>query len=284
MKLFGKLSLVAFVLFYAVCMQASASARAQTAPQTAGRLAQRAALSPIKAATVVPAQLAAPTAPMIAPPAEFRADYELFRNGKLMGASHISLSKTRRGYQFETLSESEGGWASLVGGAEIKESSEFSIQGAQFLPLSYSYRQSVSFKKRKREISYDWSKKQAREDDGDNVVTYLLPAGTLDRNLVVLALAQDLKAKRASLDHMVAYKGEAITWQFKNAGVEKVATAMGTIEANRVERVRENKGRSTTSWHAAAYDFLPIKIEQREPNGDSIEMRIKSIQIQSTAR
>jgi Protein of unknown function (DUF3108) len=213
-----------------------------------------------------------------AAPTEFRADYELYRNGKLMGSSHITLSKTRRGYQFQTLSESEGGWASLIGGAQIKETSEFIMLGEQFQPLNYSYRQSVSFKKRKREISYDWSKKWAREDDGDNVVSYLLPEGTLDRNLVVLAIAEDLKAKRASLDHVVAYKGEATPWQFKKAGVQKVATGMGTIEAVRVERVRENKERSTISWHAEKFGFLPIKIEQREPNGDSIEMRIKGLE------
>jgi hypothetical protein len=213
-----------------------------------------------------------------AAPSQFRADYELYRNGKLMGSSNITLSKTRRGYQFQTLSESEGGWASIIGGAEIKETSEFVILGEQFQPINYSYRQSVSFKKRKREISYDWSKKWAREDDGDNVVSYLLPEGTLDRNLVVLAIAEDLKAKRTSLEHVVAYKGEATPWQFKNAGLQKVATAMGSIEAVRVERVRQNKERSTISWHAEKFGFLPIKIEQREPNGDTIEMRIKGLE------
>jgi Protein of unknown function (DUF3108) len=213
----------------------------------------------------------------MAAPTEFRADYELYRNGKLMGSSHITLSKTRQGYQFQTLSQSEGGWASLIGGAEIKETSEFSLQGDRFQPSNYSFRQSVSFKKRRRDISYDWDKKWAREDDGDNVVSYLLPEGTLDRNLVVLALAEDLKAKRTSLDHVVAYKGEATSWKFKNAGVQTVATAMGNIEAVRIERVRDNKDRSTISWHAEKYSFLPIKIEQREPNGDSIEMRLKGL-------
>ncbi len=222
--------------------------------------------------------------PAATAPREFRADYELFRNGKLMGSSHITLAKSAsnksgRGFTFSTVSESEGGWASLVGGADIKEVSEFTQVGDRFQPTSYSYRQSVSFKKRKREISFDWSKKWAREDDGDNVVSYLLEPASLDRNLVVLALASDLKANRANLNHVVAYKGEAVSWQFNNAGVEKVSTAMGVIEANRVERVRENKDRSTTSWHAAKYDFLPIKIKQVEPNGDSIEMRIKRIEI-----
>jgi len=214
-----------------------------------------------------------------AAPKEFRAEYELYRNGKLMGASQIALSKLRGGYQFSTTSASEGGWASLLGGAEIKEVSAFNLNGDTFQPVRYSYRQSVSVKKRKRDITFDWNKKWAREDDGDNVVSYLLEPGSLDRNLVVLALAQDLKAQRTSLNHFVAYKGEAVNWHFKNAGSEKVSTALGVIDANRIERVRDNKDRSTISWHAPKYDYLPIKIQQLEPNGDSIEMRLKQIEI-----
>ncbi len=219
------------------------------------------------------------SAASFATPKEFRAEYELYRNGKLMGSSQIALSKSRGGYQFSTTSASQGGWASLVGGAEIKEVSVFNLNGDTFQPVSYSYRQSVSFKKRKRDIAFDWSKKWAREDDGDNVVSYLLEPGSLDRNLVVLALAQDLKAQRTSLNHFVAYKGESVNWNFKNAGSEKVSTALGVIEANRIERVRDNKDRSTISWHAPKYDYLPIKIKQLEPNGDSIEMRLKRIEI-----
>ena len=214
-----------------------------------------------------------------AAPKEFRADYELYRNGKLMGSSQIALSKSGGGYQFSTTSASEGGWASLLGGAEIKEVSSFNLNGDTFQPTSYSYRQSVSVKKRSRDITFDWNKKWAREDDGDNVVSYLLEPGSLDRNLVVLALAQDLKTQRTSLNHFVAYKGEAVTWNFKNAGSEKVSTALGVIEANRIERVRDNKDRSTISWHAQKYDYLPIKIQQLEPNGDSIEMRLKHMEL-----
>ncbi len=235
-------------------------------------------LKPLKALTLILAATAL-SAASFATPREFRAQYELYRNGKLMGSSQIALSKSRRGFEFSTTSASEGGWASLLGGAKIKEVSEFNVLGDTFQPISYSYRQSVSIKTRKRDITFDWNKQWAREDDGDNVVSYLLEPGSLDRNLVVLALAQDLKAQRTILDHFVAYKGESVAWNFKNAGLENVKTALGVIEANRVERVRNNKDRSTTSWHAAKYDYLPIKIQQIEPNGESIEMRLKQIDI-----
>lgn len=219
------------------------------------------------------------SAASFAAPKEFHAEYELYRNGKLMGSSQIALSKARGTYQFSTTSASEGGWASLLGGAKIKETTTFNLNGDILQPISYSYRQSVSVKSRKRDITFDWNKKWAREDDGNGVVSYLLEPGSLDRNLVVLALAEDLRAKHTSLNHFVAYKGESVIWNFKDVGSEKVKTALGTIEANRIERVRENNDRSTISWHAPKYDYLPIKIQQVEPNGDSIEMRLKRMDI-----
>jgi hypothetical protein len=214
-----------------------------------------------------------------AAPQEFNANYALYRNGKLMGSSDISLAKNQSGYIFSTSSQSEGGWASLIGGAKISEVSLFKLAGGQFQSSNYDFRQAVSLKKKTRTVSFDWVKNWAEENDGKNRMGYALRPGTLDRNLVVLALAEDLKTPGAALQHPVAYKGEVTLWKFANSGVEKVSTAMGVIEADKLERVRENSERRTISWHAAKFGYLPIKIAQIEPNGDSIEMRLKSVRL-----
>lgn len=215
---------------------------------------------------------------VLAAPAEFRAEYELYRNQKRLGSSAISLEKQGDSYTFSTVSQSEGGWMSALGGAEINERSEFRMLGEKFQAATYSYQQNVSFKSKKRDIQFDWREKWAKENDGEQEVSYVLEPGAIDRNLVVLALAEDLKAKR-ELVHPVAYKGEVSEWRFENAGSENVATAMGSIPAEKITRIRANKERSTVSWHAPRFGFLPVKIEQREPNGDVIEMRLKSMRI-----
>ena len=233
---------------------------------------------------------------------EFQAQYALYQNGELLGTSEIRLKKTGQSYQFSTKSESEGGVASLIGGASISESSEFRPEAQHLHSIGYRYEQRISFKKRKREIEFDWRKNQAREDDGKDVTSYLLSPGAIDRHLVVLALAQDLSRSAAPLpatasassatskvptalpalrnfSHLVAYKGTVEPWQFRSTGVERVTTDMGMIQAEKVERVRASarSGRSTISWHAARYNYLPIRILQREPDGETLEMRLKSI-------
>lgn len=240
---------------------------------------------------------------------EFQAQYALYQNGELLGTSEISLKKTGNGYRFSTKSQSEGGMASLVGGASITEYSDFKPSAQQLQSLSYQYEQRISFKKRKREIEFDWRKSLAREDDGKDVTSYLLQPGAIDRHLVVLALAQDLSRSAApllstaavpvalvnattdkaptalpavrSFSHLVAYKGTVEAWQFRSTGTERVTTDMGVIQAEKIERVRSgaSSGRSTTSWHAPRYNYLPIRILQREPDGETLEMRLKSISI-----
>jgi guanyl-specific ribonuclease Sa len=250
--------------------QTGKTAVKSSTPVASAQLGARIHVDPLPSAAV-PKTTPAPAPVTLS---AFVAEYDLYRNGKQLGSSEIKLSKSRKGYVFETTSRSEGGMASLVGGAEIQESSEFALRGSDFVSLSYNYKQSVSFKKKRREISFDWAKNQARESDGENTTHYLLSPGTLDRHLVVLALAQDLKANRA-LDHTIAYKGEATSWAFANKGEEMLSTSLGSIKAIKLERVRANKGRSTVSWHAPLYKHLPVQIRQTEPDGEVIEMRLR---------
>jgi hypothetical protein len=45
-----------------------------------------------------------------------------------------------------------------------------------------------------------------------------------------------------------------------------------------VERIRESgNGRSTTLWLGPERNFVPLRILQREPDGETIEMRIVSL-------
>jgi hypothetical protein len=266
----NRISLIFRSIAFAVLVAAASMAHAHSG-KTPFKALRPAGMTSAAIATSEPS---AKTAPAPVALLAFVAEYDLYRNGKKLGSSEIKLSKSRKGYVFETVSRSEGGMASLVGGAEIHETSEFALRGDEFVSLSYNYKQSVSFKKKRREISFDWSKNQARESDGENTTHYLLSPGTLDRHLVVLALAEDLKANRA-LKHTIAYKGEATEWDFANKGEESINTVLGAIKAIKLERVRANKGRSTMSWHAPLYKHLPVQIRQTEPDGEVIEMRLR---------
>jgi hypothetical protein len=53
---------------------------------------------------------------------------------------------------------------------------------------------------------------------------------------------------------------------------------MGAIDAVRVDRVRDSGGgRSTQFWLSAEHGYVPVRMLQKEPDGESIEMRVVSI-------
>ena len=90
---------------------------------------------------------------------------------------------------------------------------------------------------------------------------------------------QDLsEGKRGELWYPVADRDELNTQLFRVVGREKMQTALGMLNAVKVQRIRENaNGKATTLWLALDKQFIPLRIEQKEGNGDTIEMRITSV-------
>ena len=58
---------------------------------------------------------------------------------------------------------------------------------------------------------------------------------------------------------------------------ETVETPAGPQRALRVERVRNKSGRVTTTWLGMDNGFVPVRVVQREADGESFEMRLVSL-------
>ena len=208
------------------------------------------------------------------PIAPFRADYQLIRNGDHIGEASIELIMGKDGFQFSTHS---GGTEGLAGfaGVRIDESSSFRWQDGKPETLHYRYFQKAAWKKKNRSVDVDHAAKRITAGDDDGSTTLDYAAATVDRNLVVLALAADLKAKRKTLEYRVADKRAIETHRYQASGHETIKTARGSFDCIRVERIREKPGRSTTTWIAPALGYTPVRILQQEPDGDTLEMLLR---------
>lgn len=198
-------------------------------------------------------------------------------DGKRVGRATLSLKRDGELWVFTTDTIGDRGMAGFLG-AKIHEQSRFRYDGGRLRSLDYRYRQKISFRERTRRIDFDWTHRRAREDDGKRRFEYALPDATIDRHLAVLALMLDLSAGRSAFAHPVAYKGEVESWRFRDAGRERLSTPDGALETVRLERVRENAARRTVSWHAAALGWLPVRIEQVEPEGDRYTLSLVRMQ------
>lgn len=214
-----------------------------------------------------------------APPLQpYVAHYEVLRDGAPAGRATVSLNAEGEG-QWRLHSRTEGtqGLAALAG-LLVEETSVFSETAKGLQCISYRYRQSGL---RVRERSVDCGSGETDIVSRDHRGEYRFPAqpGVLDRQTVSLALARELKPGAQGRFEFPVVDRERIEDQHFRVSAEEVVTlASGENHAWRVERIRDDNERSTTTW----FDLekrVPMRIVQRENGKSSFEMRLLSLEI-----
>lgn len=92
-----------------------------------------------------------------------------------------------------------------------------------------------------------------------------------------LQLRRDLLVSNSSLNYTVISHGKIKHYQFERVGEEIIATELGDIKALKIRRVRENTDRETIFWMAEQYAYLAVKVWQREDDGETYQMILKSV-------
>jgi hypothetical protein len=225
----------------------------------------------------------AATAVNAAPLAPYEAEYEVLRNGKPVGHGSVSFRRVDAA-TWELLATTRGtaGLASLAG-LEIVERSSVRWSDGRPESIDYQYRQDAGWSTRERSVQFEPGANRIVSHDRRGEHVFAFAPGVLDRQAVALALAQDLlKGRRDGLSYTVVDRDELGQQRYRVDGEEEVDVPAGRTRALRVERLRDNgRGRSTTSWLGIERQFVPVRVLQREPDGDSTEMRLMSLRIGS---
>lgn len=228
-------------------------------------------LQPARAAIVLLAATFGALPLAAAPVAPFAATYEVRRNGSVLGEATLRLAREGADWRFTTETRGTQGMARLAG-VRIDETSRFRYVDGRPETMEYRYTQKTSFNQRERGATVDAlaGRIQLRNRDERQDVTYV--AGVVDRQLITVALMQAVaEGRRGEQVMQVAgrHEVEAQTWDIE------AADGAGGEPGWRVERRRESAdGRSTLLWLDADQGHLPLRIEQREDDGETIEMRL----------
>lgn len=210
----------------------------------------------------------------------FQASFTVSRNGKELGDMQMQLSAVKPGeWLFVSRTEGNSGLAGFLG-VTIEERSQLVQTESGLSTRSYHYQQDMFGRHRSRQLDVTVDGAIA-ESDGDKSWAYNSTTPLLDRHAVVLGIAARLAAGAdpgSLFDVPVASKGKTEQWRFLVVGLDEIKTGNGRISAVRVERVRENSERTTVSWHSPANDYLPIKVEQTEPDGERLTSLLQSFQ------
>ncbi len=222
----------------------------------------------------------APVAASAALPPPYTANYEVRRNGEAMGTATVSFKSLPNGrYELKSSTVGSEGLAAIAG-VSVDERSIIRLAGEQPETVAYDYRQKLAWKTRERSIRVNAAGNSIASTDKDKSFSPPYRAGVLDRNAVTVALMADVAAgKRGDLEYLVPSRNELETHVYRSATSEQIQTRIGPQRVIRVERIRESSnGRTTTLWLGQDRNFIPLRMLQKEPDGETIEMRITSIQ------
>lgn len=221
----------------------------------------------------------APLAAQATLPPPYTANYEVRRNGQAMGSATVVFRALPNGrYELRSHTVGSQGLAAIAG-VELDERSILRIAGGAPETVAYSYRQQLAWKSRARDITVDAGARRITSTDKDRSFSPPYRPGVLDRNAITVALMADLAAGKAGdLRYLVPSKNELETWTYRSAAEEQLQTAIGSERVLRVERIRDTgNGRTTTLWLGTERNFVPLRMLQKEPDGETIEMRITSL-------
>lgn len=213
---------------------------------------------------VLPAVQAADLQPFSA---SYTADWKQL---PMSGSAERSLSKNDNGTW--TLSFK----ASMMI-ASLTEESTLLLDKDTLLPQSYMFERGGLGKAKKINLDFDWTSKMVTGSDRGDPVKVPLNSGMLDKSTYQLALQRDVAAGKKSMSYQVVEGTDTDTYDFRVLGAETVSTKAGSVDAIKVERVRDptqNK-RTTVMWFAKDWDYLLVRLQQVETDGKEYNIMLQ---------
>lgn len=203
----------------------------------------------------------------------FVASYDVKRGGKVIGEATMTLSDNGdRQWTLVTETRGTAGMARLLG-LDVREASEFVVDRQSALQsTNYRYKQDATLRSKQRRIEFDWQANEARVTDKDELFRYSLQAGSIDRQVVAVALGRSQRLENNTFP--VAAKEGIENQRFERRETRSLNLPAGRYDATRFERTdKPNKG---SSWYAPGL-LAPLQIEQLQKDGNTIVMELKAI-------
>ena len=183
------------------------------------------------------------------------------------------------------LIETDGIWevSSKVKGVASREEKEtFILNDESILPIDYSRKQRILFRKSESKAIFNWDDEVLTFKENRKKGSLDLIKGVLGPSSATLKLRIDVKLLGLdNLPNIIKYKVyynkeiKERTYEFK--GLEKISTPMGDMEALKVSRVfLKGENRKQIYWLSPKYDFSIVKIIDESAERKS-DVRIKSI-------
>ncbi len=203
----------------------------------------------------------------------FQVEYQLSRNGDVLGQATLSLSRDQQGnYTYRNRSRGNNGLAALLR-LKIDETSRFQWTGAKAHDLGYQYRLRSLFKNKQRQIRFDWNKHLVQVNESGQTQKFPTRPGVVDRNLSVLLLGYAVATgQRGDLTIPVAMRDRVSMQRYRiSPSPQRISTPAGNFDAYEVQRSNADNG--IRAWFAPPL-LAPVRMIQHSGKNDTIELQL----------
>ena len=179
----------------------------------------------------------------------------------LSGRLNTRLQATDTGYE-ATHRIVPTGFAKLLAGGSIEETSSFDSDVEGVLPRRYVSSDTLSKDKTSADLSFEWSTGEVSGTINGEFVTEILEDLAHDRVSIQYELMRDLMHNGASETYILYDIDRLKTLNVSLLSARDVKVPAGNFTVIGVQHQAEGSSRITTLWCAEELDYLPVIIEQ----------------------
>ena len=170
---------------------------------------------------------------------------------------------------------------------DTREFSEFRWDGEKChtIPEHYGYSRQGIGRNQSLDMRFDFAKKTLVRRDAKSTSSFAIADNTEDKLGHTLALAcRVARGARGPVGVDVAWDHDVRHFEYQvSAAEEAVGTPLGTFRALRVQRLRADSDRITTSWLAPAANWQSVQMQHSEGDGRLFQLRLLELD-NATAR
>ncbi len=154
------------------------------------------------------------------------------------------------------------GMSKLLARGQIHEVAEFADAADGVVPSAYRSTDTLSRKKERVDIRFDWSAGEARGTVNDTSVVSALDGMAHDRVSIQYELMHDLLNRGPDSQYTMYDVDKMRTLEVRNIGSKTVKVPAGRFEAVGIQHQAVGSKRITTLWCVPELGYLPVIIEQ----------------------
>ena len=214
-----------------------------------------------------------------ASPLPYEAEYGVYRNNKLIARATVKLEQTGdHKYRYSRQSEGSRGLAALLNVSD-SETAEFEYLDGAYRPNSYQTKNRVAGRKRGWHADFDWQQNKITGiKDGESFELETEP-GLQDPGSFRLTLHDALSEGLQSLEVRMLDGAEIDDRKFSFNVANGFTTSIGCTDTVRVDRIRVNSKRYTTSWHAPSAGYTLVRLDHGKRGDKTNSMRLERLTI-----